>query len=113
MERDERVRAYVEREGWPDYVYVAGTDDLQLIYYPASRLAHFHRDRVTGQTTVTELAPLPTPLVNLLDVDLRPGTPGPISPEGPATNCWTVPVAQGACRTCCRGSLSCSTDCKA
>jgi hypothetical protein len=113
MARDARVRAWVEREGWPDYVYVAGPDDLELVYYPASRLVHFHRDPATGQTTVGELSPLPTPLVNVLDVDLRPGTPGPMSPEGPGTNCWTVAVGAGSCRTCCRGSFRCSTDCKA
>jgi hypothetical protein len=112
MARDARLRAWVEREGEPDYLYVAGPDDVELIYYRASRLAHFRRDRVAGHTTVTELAPLPTPLVNVLDVDLRAGTPGPISPEAPATSCWTVRVVDGRCRTCCRGRFSCSTDCR-
>jgi hypothetical protein len=112
MARDERIRRHVETEGWPDYIYVAGPDDVELIHYRKSRLAHFRRDPRSGQTTVTELAPLPTPLVNLLEIDLRAGTPGPVSPETPATNCWTVRLPGASCRTCCRGPLRCSTDCK-
>lgn len=112
MARDERIRAWVERDGWPDYVYVASPDEVELIYYRASRLAHFHRDPVAGRTTVTELAPLPTPLVDLLEVDLRAGTPGPFAPERPTTRCWTVRRVAGSCRTCCRGARSCSTTCR-
>lgn len=112
MARDERVRGYVEQHGWPDYLYVASPTDTELIYYPASRLVHFHRDPAANQTSESELTPLPTEVVNVLDVDLRAGTPGPISPEGPTTNCWTVRLTNGSCRTCCRGSLRCSTSCR-
>lgn len=111
MARDEVLRRYVERHGQPDYVHVAGREHVELIYYRASRLAHFRRDPESGRTTVAELDPLPTSLVDVLDVDLRAGTPGPISPESPATSCWTVRMDDGRCRTCCRGPFRCWTDC--
>jgi hypothetical protein len=112
VERDTRARAYVDREGAPDFIHVVGPSDVQLIYYRASRLAHFHRDPTTGETTVTELVPLPTPLVNVLELDLRAGTPAPLDEEGPVTSCWTVPVADGRCRTCCVGPRRCPTSCR-
>jgi hypothetical protein len=109
MARDPEVRAYVERAGPPDHLYVAGPDDLELVYYGESLLVHFHRDAETGETTVTRLSPLPTELVNVLGVDLRAGTPGPISR---GTSCWRIPAGSGTCRTCCRGPQRCATSCR-
>jgi hypothetical protein len=111
--RDPAVAAWVRSHGRPDYVYESGRD-LELIYYEASRLAHFHRDPETGRTVVGELSPLPTPLVNVLPLDIRAGTPGPIDadePGPPLAQCWTVPVGNAMCRTCCRTSDACSTQC--
>lgn len=110
--RDETVREYVDRHGPPDYVYVASPDELEIVYYGESRLVHFHRDPAAGQTAVTEREPLPTPLVNVLEPDLRAGTPGPIAPEEtPPTNCWRIDAGEGTCRTCCLTSFRCSTTC--
>jgi hypothetical protein len=115
VRKDPVVRAWVERNGPPDYIYEAGPGDLELVYYEASRVAHFHRDPATGATQVGELSPLPTPLVNVLPVDLRAGTPAPLGvddPEPLPVQCWTVPVAEVACRTCCRTGAACSTECR-
>jgi hypothetical protein len=111
MERDPEVRAYVQRTGPPDFVLTTSPGDVQLVYYGDSRLVYFRRDPATGKPTSKELSPLPTPLVNVLEVDPRAGTPGPFDPRGPLTNCWTVDLAEGRCRTCCVGSLNCSTTC--
>jgi hypothetical protein len=111
MERAPEMRAYIERNGPPDYLLVAGPNDVELVYYRDSRLVHFHRDPDDGQTTWKAVSPLPTPLVNVLEVDLRAGTPGPFDPNAPMTNCWSVELAEGRCRTCCLGSLSCSISC--
>jgi len=110
-DRDPVVRDYVGRHGAPDFVLVASRTDLELVYYRDSRLVHFHRGVTAATTTVKEVVPLPTPLVNVLPVDPRAGTPGPLDVNAPMTNCWTVDLAEGHCRTCCVGSLSCSTSC--
>jgi len=115
MARDPVVRTYVERNGRPDYVYEAGPDDLELVWYEASRVAHFRRDPASGRTLIGERSPLPTPLVNVLAPDLRAGTPAPLGvedPEPPPVQCWTVPVAGVECRTCCKTSAACSTGCR-
>jgi len=109
-DRDPVVRDYVRRHGAPDFVLVASRMDLELVYYRDSRLVHFHRD-AAGTTAVKEVVPLPTPLVNVLPVDIRAGTPGPLGVDAPLTNCWTVDLAPGHCRTCCVGPLSCATSC--
>jgi hypothetical protein len=111
MARDPEVRAYVQRTGRPDFLLVTDPNDVQLVYYGDSRLAYFRRDPTTGGTTVKEVVPLPTPLVNVLEIDPRAGTPGPFDPLGPLTNCWSVDLDEGRCRTCCVGSLNCSTTC--
>jgi hypothetical protein len=109
--RDPVVRDYVRRVGEPDYVLVASPNELQLVYYRDSRLVYFHRDAATGTTTWKEVVPLPTPILNVLPLDLRAGTPGPQAAGGPLTSCWSVDLADGQCRTCCVGSVNCSTSC--
>jgi hypothetical protein len=111
MKRDPKLREYVQREGQPDYIYFANPNHVELVYYRASKLVHFRRDPAGGETTVTDVTPLPTPLVNVLEVDLRAGTPGPFDPEAPLTNCWSVDTADGRCRTCCVGPVRCSMSC--
>jgi len=110
-DRDPVVRDYVGRAGAPDYVLVARPGDLELVYYRESKLVYFHRDPATGTTTWNEVVPLPTPILNVLPLDLRAGTPGPQAAGGPLTNCWSVDLADGRCRTCCVSSVNCSTSC--
>jgi hypothetical protein len=113
MARDETVRRFVERYGQPDFVYVGGPTDVELVYvHPDSRLVHFHRAEAGGPSTVSELSPLPLEVTNVLEIDLRAGTPGDIMEKGPPkTNCWTVDVQGGRCRTCCLTVEACATDC--
>jgi hypothetical protein len=111
MARDPTLRAYVESHGPPDFIYVASPTDVELVYYLASRLVHFRHHADTGETTVTEQEPLPTPLLNILPRDLRAGTPTPSVEEAPNANCWRIPVGDEACRTCCVGAFHCSTSC--
>ena len=110
-DRDPAVREYVARAGEPDYLLVASPSDLELVYYRDSRLVYFRRDPATGTTSVKELSPLPMEVQNVLPRDLRAGTPGPGAAGGPLTNCWSVDFADGRCRTCCVGSVNCSTSC--
>lgn len=115
IRKDPAVRAWIERNGRPDYVYEAGAGNLEIVYYEASRVVHFRPDPATGTTLVGERSPLPTPLVNVLQPDLRAGTPAPLDVEDrgpPLLQCWTVPVAGGACRTCCRTATACNTECR-
>jgi hypothetical protein len=110
-EDDPAVREYVARAGAPDYLLVASPTDLELVYYRDSRLVYFRRDPATGTTTVKEVTPLPMEVLNVLPLDLRAGTPGPGAAGGPLTNCWSVDLADGRCRTCCVGPVDCSTSC--
>jgi hypothetical protein len=115
IREDAAVRAYVERYGRPDYILESGPNDLELIHYEASRVAYFRRDPATGETRVGELTPLPTSLVNVLPPDVRAGTPAPLGIEDPEplpVQCWTVPVADVECRTCCKTGAACGTDCR-
>jgi hypothetical protein len=110
MQRDPVIAAWVARHGQPDFVIVTGPDDVELVYYDASRLVHFHR---TGDVTRTgELSPLPLEVVNALPLDLQAGTPGTIQPEiPPQTGCWHVDVEGIPCRTCCKGTFACVSGC--
>lgn len=112
-ERDPTIRSYVAQHGEPDYIYVPGATDVELIYYSgASRLAHFHRPEAGAPSAVGELSPLPLEVTNVLAVDIRADTPGDINaPEHALTGCWTVTVGADRCRTCCRSATFCSTQC--
>jgi len=109
---DPTLRDYVARAGQPDYIYVAGPTDVELVYARESRLVHFHRDRPHGPSRVGELTPLPEQVTTVLPLDIRAGTPGPLT-EFRVVNCWRVSTAEESCRTCCRSSEACSTDCAA
>jgi hypothetical protein len=111
MGRDPSLRQYVAATGEPDFVVTGGVNDVELVYYPPSRLVHFHRMPGAPSSTVHELTPIPTALLQILPRDLRAGTP---SPTNPGTNaaCWTVAVDAGTCRTCCATLQSCVTECR-
>lgn len=112
VERDPAIARWVARHGDPDFVLVTSAVDVELIYYGASRLVHFHGP--AGAPAVGELSPLPLEVANVLPIDLRAGTPGSIQPEiPPQTGCWTVVVDGGRCRTCCRSAYACSSECRA
>ena len=102
---DATIRDYVSREGAPDFIYRAGPTDVELIYVRASRLAHFHRTEPTIRSTVTELSPLPESVLALLSLERQPLA------AAAAAHCWHVPIDRGSCRTCCRGTRRCATDC--
>jgi hypothetical protein len=111
-QRDGTIAAYVRQVGRPDFVVVPDPDDVELVYYDASRLVHFHR--TPEGTERGELSPLPLEVVNVLPLDIRAGTPGRIDPEfPPSTGCWHVRLERHTCRTCCKSSLACSTACRA
>ncbi len=109
---DPTLGAYVAREGQPDFLYVGGPRDVELIYRAASVVAHFRRPEPGAPSVVTETSPLPSAVWNVLEPDVRAGTPAPLpEEERAAVACWTVPVGGGECRTCCRTPLGCSTRC--
>jgi len=108
--RDARLREYVAQAGQPDFIVVGSETDVELVYVPAARVAHFHRDRPDGPTTVQEVTPIPTGLLHILPRDLRAGTPLPLN-KGKYTACWTVDLPARSCRTCCATLTSCVTDC--
>jgi hypothetical protein len=110
---DPTLRDYVARAGPPDFIYLGTPTEVELVYYRASKLVHFHREAPDGPSTVTELSPLPLEISNVLEVDLRAGTPGDIAEPGgpPHVNCWRVAITGGSCHTCCRGPEACSTHC--
>jgi hypothetical protein len=110
MERDPTVRQYVAGAGRPDFIVIGGLYDVELVYVPPSRLVHFHR-APDAATTVHEVTPIPTGLLQILPRDLRAGTPWPLNP-GQYTTCWTVDVRAGSCRTCCATLTSCVTECR-
>jgi len=106
---DPTVLNYVARTGAPDFIYRASETDLELIYTGPSRLVHFHRAEPRAPSTVTEVSPLPSSLLDLLPRDLRAGTPLP--EPGPEARCWRAPVGSGSCRTCCKSTTTCATFC--
>jgi len=110
MERDASVRQYVAATGQPDFIVVGGPGDVELVYTAPSRLVHFHR-APDAPSTVHEVTPIPTGLLQILPRDLRAGTPRPLNP-GKYTACWTVDIQTGSCRTCCATLDSCVTDCR-
>ena len=82
---DPTLAAYVARMGTPDFLIEPSADDVELVYYRRSVLAHFHRD-AEGRTTVSEVAPLPGSLIALLPRDIRAGTTLPTG----GTGCWST-----------------------
>jgi hypothetical protein len=108
---DPTVKAYVAQHPKPDFVLVATKRDLELVYTGRAVLAYFHRPEPGAPSVLGEVSPLPSGLYQMLPSDLRAGTGTPISPAGP--NCWTVPVGELSCRTCCLTTQACTADCKA
>ena len=111
MQRDRTLRDYVARNGKPDFIYVPSATVVELMYVETSKLILFYRDQPGADSVTGELTPLSLEVTNVLPVDIRAGTPGPIA-ESPSTNCWTVSAATHRCHTCCKGPLFCSTSCK-
>jgi hypothetical protein len=109
MRRDASLWEYVTQVGEPDFVVIGSASDVELVYVPPSRLAHFHRDGPDAPSTVQEVSPIPTGLLQILPRDLRAGTPSPFN-KGKA--CWTVELPARSCRTCCATRTSCVTDCR-
>jgi hypothetical protein len=109
-ERAPSIRRYVAGAGEPDFIVVGGPDDVELVYASQARVAHFHREG-GAPSTVHEVTPIPTGLLQILPRDLRAGTPRPLNP-GRYTACWTVDVRTGPCRTCCATLDSCVTECR-
>jgi len=110
MQRDRAIRDYVARNGNPDFIYVPTATVVELVYVRPSKLILFYRDRPGTDSVTGELSPLPLEVANVLPVDIRAGTSGPIGGSTPAS-CWTVSVAAHRCHTCCKGPLFCSTGC--
>jgi len=111
MRRDSTMRDYVARKGKPDFIYVPSSTVVELMYVQSSELVLFYRDRPGADSVTGELSPLPLEVKNVLPVDIRAGTSGPIA-ESTSTSCWTVSAATHRCHTCCRGPLFCSMSCK-
>lgn len=107
MQRDPSLREYVAQAGEPDFIVIGSWADVELVYVPASRLAHFHREAPDAPSGVEEVTPIPTGLLQILPQDLRAGTPRPIKVRA----CWTVAKPVWACRTCCATRTSCVTEC--
>jgi hypothetical protein len=103
---DPSLRTCLARYGSPDFVVVASPQDLELVYYRASRLVHFHRER-DGPSVESELTPLPNGILDLLPADLRAGTPTP--PGDPVGGCWTTSFPDRQCRTCCNAARCVAT----
>jgi hypothetical protein len=108
---DPTIKAYVAEHPTPDFVLVASKRDVELVYTGRAVLAYFHRPQPGAPSVVSEVTPLPSGLLQMLPSDLRAGTASPISPIGP--NCWTVPVGELSCRTCCVTTQACTVDCQA
>jgi len=111
MQRDPAIRDYVARNGNPDFIYVPSATVVELIYFQSSKLILFYRDQSGAGSVTGELSPLPLEVTNVLPVDIRAGTPGPIARDT-LTSCWTVSAATHRCHTCCEGPLFCSTSCE-
>jgi hypothetical protein len=106
---DPTIKAYVAQHGSPDFVLVGGPRDVELVYAQRAVLAYFHRGDPGAPSTVSEVTPLPSALLQMLPQDLRAGTGEPLTRAGPS--CWTAPVAGGSCRTCCLTTAACTVDC--
>ena len=111
VHRDPAIRDYVARNGNPDFIYVPSATAVELVYFRASKLILFYRDQSGAGSVTGEISPLPLEVTNVLPVDIRAGTPGPIAEDTPP-GCWTVAAATHRCHTCCEGPLLCSTGCK-
>ena len=111
MQRDRTIRDYVAHNGKPDFIYVPSATVVELIYFQSSKLILFYRDESGAGSVTGELSPLPLEVTNVLPVDIRAGTPGPIARDT-LTSCWTVSAATHRCHTCCEGPLFCSTSCE-
>src|SRR5262245_18207772 len=108
---DPTIKEYVAQHPTPDFVLVVSPRDVQLVYTRRSVLAYFHRPEAGAPSVVSEVTPLPAPLLQMLPSDLRAGTPAPIAPGN--ANCWTVPIAGKSCRTCCLTTQACTGQCTA
>ncbi len=106
---DPTVKAYLAQHGPPDFVLLASPTDLQLVYVQRSVLAYFRRPAPDAPSTVSEVTPLPSALNQMLPADLRAGTSAPMTTSG--VSCWTAPVVDGSCRTCCLGPGACTVQC--
>jgi hypothetical protein len=106
---DPTVRSYIAQHGNPDFVLPANPTNLELVYVQRSVLAYFHRTAPGVPSTVSEVTPLPSALYQLLPPDIRAGTSAPMAVGVPA--CWTAPVTDGSCRTCCLGTGACTVQC--
>jgi hypothetical protein len=106
---DPTVQSYVAQHGNPDFVLAANSTNLELVYVQRSVLAYFHRTSPGVASTVSEVTPLPSALYQLLPPDIRAGTSAPMAVGVPA--CWTAPVTDGSCRTCCLGTSACTVQC--
>ena len=109
--RDPTIKAYVAQHPTPDFVLVASKRDVELVYTGRAVLAYFHRPEPGAPSVMSEVTPLPSALYQMLPSDLRAGTAPPLLPVGP--NCWTVPVGELICRTCCLTTQACNVDCQA
>lgn len=108
---DAAVRAYVEKNGQPDFIVMPTQQDVELIYYLRSVLVQFHRPSPGAASIMGTLTPLPNAVLGILPGDLRAGTPSR-SPEEQGADCWSVAVGDQTCRTCCAGADACVGSCK-
>jgi len=109
---DPALRAYVDKNGQPDFILMPTQQDVELIYYLRSFLVQFHRPAVGQASVVGTLTPLPNAVLNVLPPDIRAGTPGTVGEGNPGADCWTVMVGVSDCRTCCAGPEACVASCK-
>jgi hypothetical protein len=107
MRRDSTIRDYVARNPEVDFLVIGSWADVELVYAPISKVAHFHRLAPDAPSAVQEVIPIPTGLLQILPRDLRAGTPRPMKTRA----CWTIPSPAWSCRTCCATRTSCVTEC--
>jgi hypothetical protein len=108
---DPTIRAWVAREGDPDFVLVANPKDVEFVYVQKSEVVHFHKPETGGASISGSASPLPSGVNSILPESIRAGTPEPLSVLG--ATCWTLIVGPDACRTCCRGPQACVSECRA
>jgi len=110
---DPAIAAYVARNGAPDFIVMPTLNDVELIYYIRSVLAQFHSPSPDSPSIMGELTPLPGPVLDKLPQDIRAGTPARDPKLARQTGCWTVPIDDLVCRTCCSGVPSnCVSSCQ-
>jgi len=107
---DPAVQNWLAREGQPDWVLLATPDDVELVYYGASRIVLFHRPAPSAPSQVGVAEPLPSGIRPLLPANLRAGTGEP--PPGAGVACWTIDVGGERCRTCCETPIACTFGCR-